>query len=111
MVGEEEDFLEAMRLFREWAIEVATLYHNPDWAVPTSEDEGHGFAFSLEAYNYFAAHTDRKFRSFESVEELFRKLEKHSKHLYNGETAIMFRDSELFVLPDKVLQVTAAHRI
>lgn len=100
----DDDFLVAMRQFREWAVRIATEQHNPDWIMSESTKKENEFAFSLEAYNYFAAHSCEGFKELRDEEELLSLLNAHSKHLYKDESAIRLKKSRFFMLPDKILE-------
>ncbi len=89
-----------MELFREWAVRVATCQYNPEWVTPVAVEGMQGFAFSLEAYNYFAQHSGAGLKTVEDEEELYSLLKLHSKHLYSGKAEIKLGDSGLFMLPE-----------
>lgn len=106
MVGVEEidaDFLATMQRFREWAVRVAAEHENPDWVMPVGMGRSWGFAFSLEAYNYFAEHASEKTRSARDEDELYEMLKRHSKHLYKSGEAARLENSKFFILPDRIL--------
>ena len=92
-----------MQHFREWAVRVASADHDPDWIMPEFGEGGQRFAFSLEAYNHFAEHSGVGLKGVRDEEELHSLLKRHAKHLYKGESAIRLKDSNFFVLPNRIV--------
>lgn len=102
MGNEEAEILLALQSFREWAVMVAISQYDTDWVVPVDTEAGQAFAFSLEAYNYFAMHSNTRLKSFRNDDELYELLKKNAECLYREELEIKVLDSGFFMLPDRL---------
>ncbi|HVA82941.1 MAG TPA: hypothetical protein VNF06_02140 [Candidatus Aquilonibacter sp.] len=95
-------FVEAMRSFRDWAMDVVASREDTEWVVPTNVNNKQRFAFSLDAYNYFADHYKNKLRHFKNEKQFAMEINHHKKLLYKGEGAVVLKKSRFFLLPNRL---------
>ncbi|MDE1846314.1 MAG: hypothetical protein KGH53_03485 [Candidatus Micrarchaeota archaeon] len=95
-------FVEAMRSFRDWAMDVVASRESTEWVVPTNVNNKQRFAFSLDAYNYFVDHYKGKLKHYKKEEELAVQIGHHRKALYKGEGAVLMKKSRFFLLPNRL---------
>lgn len=95
-------FVEAMRSFRDWAMDVVASRESTEWVVPTNVKNKQRFAFSLEAYNYFADHYKKRLSRIKNEAELAGKIKQYRKSLYKGESVVMMKKSRFFLLPNRI---------
>jgi len=95
-------FVEAMRSFRDWAMDVVASREDTEWVVPTNVNNKQRFAFSLDAYNYFVDHSKSKLKHFKSEKQLEEEINHSKKLLYKGEGAVVLKKSRFFLLPNRI---------